>query len=114
MEIAQIKTKIISNKKLKSNYWHLEFESAMVAKNAIAGQFVDIKVSDSSEPLLRRPISIHSVSKTRVKLIYEIVGKGTQILSKKNPGDLLDIIGPLGNGFEYPRTAKKADNIRLF
>jgi len=109
MKMAQIKAKIISNKKLKKNYWHLEFESGMVAKNAIAGQFVDIRVNDSNEPLLRRPISIHGVNKTRVKLMYEIVGNGTQILSEKKPGDLLDIIGPLGNGFEYSRIAKKPD-----
>jgi dihydroorotate dehydrogenase electron transfer subunit len=110
--MAQTKAKIISNKKIKNNSWHLEFESAAVAKNAVAGQFVNIKVNDSNEPLLRRPVSIHGVNKTKVKLIYEIVGNGTKILSEKKPGELLDIIGPLGNGFEYLRIAKKPDCVQ--
>lgn len=109
MEALQIKAKIISNKKLKSNYWHLEFESGIIAKNAGPGQFVEIKVSDGVAPLLRRPISIHSVSGAKVKLIYEVIGKGTQILSGRNSGDFLDVIGPLGNGFEYSRITKKSD-----
>jgi len=107
MEKLQIKTKIIFHKKLKSNYWHLVFESGVIARNSRPGQFVEVKVNSGTDPLLRRPISIHSVSGAKVKLIYEVVGKGTEILSDKKPGDLLDVIGPLGNGFEYSRIAKE-------
>ena len=110
MKIAQIKAKIISNKRLKNNYWLLEFESSIMAKNAGAGQFVEVKVNLGDQPLLRRPISIHSVNGVRVKLIYEVIGKGTQFLSERNPKDFLDVIGPLGNGFEYGRVIKKSDN----
>ncbi|MDD5691181.1 MAG: dihydroorotate dehydrogenase electron transfer subunit, partial [Candidatus Omnitrophica bacterium] len=49
-------------------------------------------------------------SKSGVRLLYEVVGRGTQILSEKRPGDLLDIIGPLGNGFEYLRKTAKPDS----
>jgi len=103
METAQIKTKILFNKKLKNNYWHLEFESSVIAKTAMPGQFVEIKVSDGTDPLLRRPISIHGVSKQGVRLIYEVIGSGTQLLSERNAGDFLDVIGPLGNGFKYDK-----------
>jgi len=109
METAQVKVKIASHKKLKNNYWHLEFESGLIAKSACPGQFVEVKVSDETDPLLRRPISIHSVSKTKVRIIYEVIGPGTQILSGKIRGDFLDVIGPLGNGFKYGRTTKKSD-----
>ncbi|MCX5669363.1 MAG: dihydroorotate dehydrogenase electron transfer subunit [Candidatus Omnitrophica bacterium] len=97
--MAQIKVKIISNSRVSGNYRHLEFESGLIAKHAIAGQFVNIKVVDGWEPLLRRPLSIHSVKGQKVKVIYEILGKGTQILSTRKPGEFLDILGPLGNGF---------------
>ncbi|MDD5465592.1 MAG: dihydroorotate dehydrogenase electron transfer subunit [Candidatus Omnitrophica bacterium] len=107
MKIAQIKTKIISNKRFSGNYWHLEFESGVIAKNALPGQFVNIKVNNGLEPLLRRPISVHRVKGRKVKLFYEVVGAGTQVLSQRKPGELLDIIGPLGNGFDY-RGAIKA------
>lgn len=102
MKTLQIKVKIISNKKLKNDYWHLEFESGLIARNAVPGQFIEIKVSHGTDPLLRRPISIHGVSGGRIKLIYEVVGKGTRCLSEKRPGELLDVIGPLGNGFNPP------------
>ena len=110
METVQIKAKIISNKKLKNNYWHLEFESGIIAKNSQPGQFLEVKVSDGTDPLLRRPISIHGVNGAQIRIIYEVIGKGTQILSEKEPNDLLDVIGPLGNGFEYSRIAKKSDD----
>ncbi len=113
MAIAQIKTKIAVHKKIKGNYWHLEFESAVIAKNAQPGQFVNIKVSDGLEPLLRRPISIHKVKGNKISILYEVVGAGTKILSQKKPGEFLDIIGPLGNGFDYKRVVKtkKGKNI---
>ncbi|MDD5252871.1 MAG: dihydroorotate dehydrogenase electron transfer subunit [Candidatus Omnitrophota bacterium] len=113
MEKLQIKTKIISNKKLKNNYWHLEFESGLIAGNAVPGQFIEVKVNYGTDPLLRRPISIHKVNKAGVKLLYEVVGRGTQILSEKRPGDLLDVIGPLGNGFEYLRKTARADSTQV-
>ena len=99
MNPTQIKVRIISNKRFKDNYWHLEFESSIIARSACPGQFVNIRVSDGLEPLLRRPISIYGTSKVRVKLFYEALGKGTRQLSSRKPGELLDIIGPLGNGF---------------
>ena len=115
MKIAQIKAKIISNKRLSGNYWHLEFESGLIAKHAVAGQFVNIRVTDGVSPLLRRPVSIHGVKALKVKIIYEIIGKGTQILSVRKPGEVLDIIGPLGSGFNYPRRVKctQAKNILI-
>ncbi|MDD5477301.1 MAG: dihydroorotate dehydrogenase electron transfer subunit [Candidatus Omnitrophica bacterium] len=107
MKTAQIKAKLISNHRFSGNYWHLEFESGVIAKNAQPGQFVNIRVSDGLEPLLRRPVSIHRVKGAKVKLFYEVVGAGTQVLSQRKPGELLDMIGPLGNGFDY-RGAIKA------
>ena len=103
---AQIKAKITSNKRFKDNYWHLEFESGVIAGGALPGQFVNIKVGDDVEPLLRRPLSIHWIEGSRVRFFYEAVGIGTQILSGRRPGELLDVIGPLGNGFSVPGKAK--------
>lgn len=102
MRPAQIKAKIISNKRFKDNYWHLEFESRLIAEGALPGQFVNIKVSDGVEPLLRRPLSIHGTAGSRVRLFYEVVGAGTRLLSNRRRGELLDIIGPLGNSFSLP------------
>lgn len=99
MNAAQTKAKIISNKRFKDNYWHLELDSGMIAGPALPGQFVNIKVSDGITPLLRRPLSIHGAEGPRVKFFYEVLGPGTRLLSGRKPGEFLDVIGPLGNGF---------------
>ena len=106
MKVTQVKAKIIFNQRRSGNYWHLEFESGLIARAALPGQFVNIRVSDGFKPLLRRPISIHGVKAPKVKIIYEVLGKGTQILATRKPGEFLDILGPLGNGFNYSRPAK--------
>lgn len=107
MKSALIKVKIISNQRLTGNFWYLEFESSFIAQQGQPGQFVNIKVSSQDEPLLRRPLSIHQVAGKKVGVFYEVLGQGTQILSTRKPGELLELIGPLGNGFDC-RVGKKA------
>ncbi len=100
MKIFQVKAKVLSQKKIKGSYWHCELNAPQIAKCSLPGQFINIRVNDDYEPLLRRPISIHGVSGTRIKIFYEVVGKATEILSQRKKGEPLDIIGPLGNGFD--------------
>ncbi len=52
------------------------------------------------EPLLRRPLGIHSAGAGRLSMLYEVVGRGTEILSQRKAGERLNIIGPLGNSFD--------------
>jgi len=104
--MIQTKAKLIYNTRVKNNYWYGVFNAPSLAKKAAPGQFVNIKLSDDYEPLLRRPFSIHRVTGyglgvTGIEILYEIVGRGTEALSQKKPGEPLDIIGPLGNGFNY-------------
>jgi len=99
MKPFQRRVKILSQKNIKGNYWHCEFFAPEIAKNALAGQFIDIRVTDRDEPLLRRPISIHKINGSKVSIFYEVVGRATQILAQKKAGEAVDIIGPLGNGF---------------
>lgn len=62
------------------------------------GQFLEIRVSDKIDPLLRRPISIHNVNGNVVDFVFQVKGKGTEILSSKEVGEEIDIMGPLGSG----------------
>lgn len=98
--VFQVKAKILSNKKIKNNYLHCIFNAPQIAKDARPGQFVNIRITDSLDPLLRRPLSIHLVRGSRIEILYEVVGKSTRVLSGKKPGEYLDIIGPLGRGFD--------------
>ncbi|MGD9677881.1 MAG: dihydroorotate dehydrogenase electron transfer subunit [Vulcanibacillus sp.] len=74
----------------------------------LPGQYLHIRVSETNNPLLRRPISIHDYdsSSKEVSLIYRINGDGTRLLSKKKYGDEVDVLGPLGNGFSYKQIEK--------
>jgi dihydroorotate dehydrogenase electron transfer subunit len=58
-----------------------------------------LSVSRGLDPFLRRPLSIYRQQGQDIQFIYKIVGKGTNILRQKKTGDILEILGPLGNGF---------------
>lgn len=102
--IYQEKCPVIENVNIAPDYFKLTVSSKNIHKNAKPGQFVEILVSDSHKPLLRRPFSIHKINNDGFSVIYHVVGKGTKILSEiavkdGSPPPLLDMIGPLGNGF---------------
>lgn len=99
--VVQTKVKVIKNIEVVKNYYKILLSSGQMARLCEPGQFVEIKVADSYDPLLRRPFSIHRIRGKNLEILYEVVGKGTQILSQKKVGEYLDIIGPLGNGFDY-------------
>jgi dihydroorotate dehydrogenase electron transfer subunit len=100
--LKDIKAKILSNKKVGNVYYKMAMAVPYIAKMARPGQFVQIKCSESFEPLLRRPFSIHRVN-DNIEVLYEVVGRGTEILSRKKQGEFVDALGPLGNGFMLPR-----------
>jgi dihydroorotate dehydrogenase electron transfer subunit len=100
-KIFQLKAKLIYNKRVSGRYLHLAVAAPRIASLAKPGQFVEAKVSDGLEPFLRRPFGIHSVKGGKVEILYKVIGGGTEILSQRKPGEFLDIIGPLGNGFNY-------------
>lgn len=68
------------------------------------GQFAQLRIDDSKETFLRRPISLHSVDyeKNEVCFLVQKVGKGTASLWQKQPGSTLNAILPLGKGFTMP------------
>ena len=74
---------------------HLE-----LAQKSAAGQFLHIKCGEAR--ILRRPISICSVKDDNIRFVFEVKGEGTRWLSECSAGEELDILGPLGNGFEMP------------
>ncbi len=92
---------VISQKLIAPNIYELTMEGTLVSSMTMPGQFVHIKVSDSYEPLLRRPISICQIDQeaSQFTVVYRAEGKGTMLLAEKEAGNLVDVLGPLGNGF---------------
>lgn len=77
----------------------LTLEAARAAHNASPGQFLHIRCSDDSSPLLRRPMSIYRTEGSNLQLMIRDVGPGSAWLVRREPGDQLDCIGPQGHGF---------------
>ncbi len=100
--MSLITADIIKHYRVAPQYRLLEFNAPELADQAKPGQFVHVKCGSTHDPLLRRPISIHRVNRMQgtVSLLYRIVGRGTELLSAKKQGEKLDVIGPLGNGFQ--------------
>ena len=96
----QVEGEVLENREVRRGIYLLKLSSSLIAKEAKPGQFVHIRVSGTYEPLLRRPFSFHWVEGGDFEVLYEVVGKGTQLLSQLKPGETLDLLGPLGNGFE--------------
>ena len=68
------------------------------------GQFINIQLSGK---FLRRPISVCDYGSNSVTIIYKVVGSGTEYMSELQPGEELDILTGLGNGFD---TEKSGEN----
>lgn len=90
------KCKLVKKEKLTEDIFKFGIEAEEVVKTASPGQFLEIRVSDEIEPLLRRPISIHNIDGNVVEFVFQVKGKGTEILSKKELGDDIDILRTAG------------------
>ena len=84
---------------VNANIYVLSFRSAEIASLVLPGQFVNIKVNELHQPLLRRPFSVYRTQGDCVDIIFNVVGTGTSVLSMRRPGDTIDIIGPLGTSY---------------
>jgi dihydroorotate dehydrogenase electron transfer subunit len=98
LEIA----KVLENIKLAPDHYRIRLISPKIAKEALPGQFLMVKCSNSFDPLLRRPISFNYIDRTKgtIDILFHVVGKGTRLLSEIEAGEDLNMIGPLGNGFK--------------
>ena len=94
---------ILKQTQIHQNLFDMTVQSATIASHAIVGQFLHIKTSGG---YLRRPISICDVMGDFVRFIYEVKGEGLLSLSKMQAGESINILGPLGNGFDLSIEAK--------
>jgi len=108
-DILKIKVKILSRKEVTPNICLIKLKAPEIAQEALPGQFIHIKCSKDNYPLLRRPLSIHRIDKEKgeIFILFQVIGEGTKLLAQRAVGDNLDIVGPIGNGFNiYPESKK--------
>ncbi len=92
---------VISQECIATDVYSLVLKADEIARQAAAGQFVSVYTKDGSK-MLPRPISLCGIDKEAglLRLVYRVVGFGTTEFSKLEAGDTVDILGPLGNGFD--------------
>ena len=86
---------------LDNNIFLIKVHCPEIAKLIKPGQFLNVRVSEGIFPLLRRPFSVCDVEGESLFLMFNILGEGTKLLAKKHIGETIDILGPLGNGFNF-------------
>jgi dihydroorotate dehydrogenase electron transfer subunit len=115
-----LKDKIKRIERLTDDIYSITVESEYISSSALPGQFVNIKCNEGNDAFLRRPLSIGSTDAAEgtYTVFFKIIGAGTAILSEKKAGDTLDVIGPLGNGFDldikYGRIAVVGGGLGIF
>ena len=95
--------RIVSNEALTDSVYKMVLSGDTSAITA-AGQFVNIQLSGK---FLRRPISVCDYNDETLTIVYKVVGKGTEQMSAMAPGEALDILTGLGNGYDLTLSGNK-------
>lgn len=98
-------SRLIKKEEIAPGIFDFTLECPPLALIAKAGQFAHIKVPGKT---LRRPISICDADENTIRIVFQIKGEGTEILSQTPLNSELDILAPLGHGFNIPKGKKIA------
>lgn len=111
MKKYMLDLKVVENQRLHSNYCLLKLTTDDSLPEMLPGQFVQVRVDNSPTTFLRRPISINYVDRAnnQLWLLVQLVGDGTRAMAAYKPGDIVNLLLPLGNTFTIPSgdTAEK-------
>ncbi len=92
---------VVLSEFVAENTFILKIKTREIARYSLPGQFCEIETGASRSILWRRPFSISNVEGDDVEFMIDVVGAGTERLSKLGKGDKVNILGPLGNGFDF-------------
>lgn len=84
---------------------HFLLKIAIPGASFTPGQFINIKTTEGTDPLLRRPFSIFDAEGEVAHIIVRVIGKGTALISKMEKGEI-NVLGPLGKGFTLEENKK--------
>ncbi len=101
-KIYDEKAKILSLNRIQNQIFHAEILAPQIAQIAKPMQFVNIRIVNSTDPLLRRPFSLSriDVDAKIIGITWAAIGRGTNIMAKWSAGQQISVLGPLGNGLD--------------
>jgi len=118
-QMKDIRTSVLYNREMAPGYYCLGIAAPEYPALAQPGQFVMLRITRDYDPLLRRPFGIFRTGVLQggnpqfppqeyMEVVYKVVGHGTNLMTRLNPGDEVDLLGPLGNGFRSGSSATVA------
>jgi dihydroorotate dehydrogenase electron transfer subunit len=96
---------ILENERIARDTFRLRLDDPAMARAIGPGQFLMIRPSSGTDPLLARPFALYDVARdasgepNAIEVVYLVIGRGTSALSRLRPGEPVVTWGPLGNGF---------------
>ncbi|PRO67282.1 dihydroorotate dehydrogenase electron transfer subunit [Alkalicoccus urumqiensis] len=91
---------VLKNIQVSQRYWLMVVDRTSMPENVDPGQFFHLRTTEALSPFLRRPLSVYRITETTLEFLYLVKGAGTVEMTKKETGDTLDVLGPLGQGFQ--------------
>ncbi len=101
MSQFQQNVELIRTESMTRDVVRLTFHAPDIAATAHPGQFIMVQTTTTgNDPLLRRPFSIHQVNNNgALQILFKVLGRGTELLAKRQEGEFVSLLGPLGKGF---------------
>jgi dihydroorotate dehydrogenase electron transfer subunit len=105
--MRRVRAEILSTRRLGA-YHSITLVAPEIAERARPGQFLAIQMPQGRDFILRRHFAVHQASRRggwagTLEFIVDPAGAGTQWLATARAHEFLDVIGPLGKGFAYPK-----------
>ncbi|MFO0946760.1 MAG: dihydroorotate dehydrogenase electron transfer subunit [Planctomycetota bacterium] len=100
-----VRAEVVENRRIAKDTFRLRIHSPQVAETILPGQFIMVRPTGRTDPLLARPYALYAVtgdggvSASCVDIVYLVLGNGTRTLATLRQGDAVDLWGPMGNTF---------------
>jgi dihydroorotate dehydrogenase electron transfer subunit len=98
--IVDIRATVVHTRRISSSVSIITLDCPTIAAAAKPGNFVNVKISEATLPLLRRPFSIHNAQGTHIDIMVKSIGHGTALFCGTEKGSTVMVLGPLGNCFD--------------
>jgi len=103
------RVEVLANARITEGVGLITLHAPRCASSIRPGQFVHLRISKGSSHLLRRPFSVHRAHDGAIEILYQVLGTGTLEMAHLEAGNKdMDIVGPLGHGWEIPDSTRHA------
>ncbi|MDR0991139.1 MAG: dihydroorotate dehydrogenase electron transfer subunit [Propionibacteriaceae bacterium] len=99
---------ILEHELIARQTWRLRMAAPAIAAAVEPGQFVHLRLPGRPDHILRRPFSVYDVGPGWLECLYQVVGAGTAALSTTASGGSVDLLGPIGHGWQPPHDTRRA------